>query len=118
MGPQSSQTLAALILISYHKETGNFETSGLKSKAPRTIWYGSSGALPKTMVETAWDYRTLTGPPLEYVQAGENGNNLSCGDVVAVSGDDEETVGVAEGGDVAGALPGQGVYLGRSARPF
>jgi hypothetical protein len=55
---------------------------------------------------------------LEYIGTSENGNDLSCGNVVAVSGDDEETVGAAEGGDVAGALPGQGVDQRRGGRPF
>jgi len=40
---------------------------------------------------------------LEYIGTRENGNDLSRGNVVAVSGDDEETVGAPEGGDVAGA---------------
>ena len=55
---------------------------------------------------------------LEYVEAGENGNILSRTDVVAVSWNDEETVRAAEGGDIAGALPGQGVDPGRGLRPF
>lgn len=55
---------------------------------------------------------------LEYIGTRENGNDLSRGNVVAVSGDDEETVGAAEGGDVAGALPGQGVDQRRGGRPF
>jgi hypothetical protein len=55
---------------------------------------------------------------LEYIGARENGNDLSGRDVVAVSGDDKEAVGAAERGDIAGALPGQGVDVRRIGVPF
>ena len=55
---------------------------------------------------------------LEYIGARENGNDLSGRDVVAVSGDDKEAVGVTECGDVPGALPGQGVDVRRIGGPF
>src|SRR5215469_4493629 len=55
---------------------------------------------------------------LEYVQAGQNGNPLSRGDVQAVRGNQEEAVGAPKGGNVAGTLPAKGRDTRGKFAPF
>jgi hypothetical protein len=56
--------------------------------------------------------RPLQRQDLEYVEPRQNGNLLASGDLRAFRRDDEETVGVREGSDVAGALPTQWADFG------
>jgi hypothetical protein len=67
--------------------------------------------------------RTSEGGPiktqeLDYVEARQNGNFLSRGNVLAVSRNDDEAVCVRKCGDVARALPGKRLDFGRDAGPF
>src|SRR5260370_13404606 len=72
-------------------------------------------------VAIVYAVKAVAEPPhskLDYVEARQNGNFLSRGNVLAVSRNDDEAVGVGERGDVARALPCEGLDFGRDAGPF